>query len=101
MYISIKYEVYASVDIYQEYQEVISRPYLKVSWFARWRWLLWVRRNALFIEPLPTTHNQVEMGDEDDRVFFDVARCAKARLITRNLKHYPIDEIRTAIDELY
>ena len=96
-----RYEVFASVDIFEEYQEVLSRPHLKVNWFARWRWLLWVKRNATFIEPLPTSQEQVEMKDEDDRIFFDVAKCVKARLITRNLKHYPIDELRTSIDEFY
>lgn len=41
------------------------------------------------------------MGDEDDRVFFDVARCLNVKLVTRNLSHYPVHELRTSIDELY
>ena len=41
------------------------------------------------------------MKDEDDRAFFDVAKCLKIRLITDNLKHYPVHELRTRIDELY
>ena len=56
---------------------------------------------ALWIEPLPTNAEEVEMGEEDDRVFFDVARCLNVKLVTRNLSHYPVHELRTSIDELY
>ena len=41
------------------------------------------------------------MVDEDDRIFFDVARCLNVRLVTRNYRDYPIDELITLIDELY
>lgn len=41
------------------------------------------------------------MKDEDDRVFFDVAKCLNIKLITRNYKHFPVDELVALIDELY
>lgn len=40
------------------------------------------------------------MPDEKDRVFFDVAKCCRARLLTGNMKHYPVDELVTAPEEL-
>ena len=98
---SFKYTVYASEKILAEYEDVLSRPNLKVGRFARWRWLRWVRKNAVFIEPNASTQDWVKMTDEDDRIFFDVARCADAKLVTRNFKDYPVSEIVTLIDELY
>lgn len=38
--------------------------------------------------------------DEKDREFFDVAKCCRARLLTGNIKHYPVDELVTALEEL-
>lgn len=49
----------------------------------------------------PMTEEEVEMRDEDDRIFFDVAKCANARLVTRNYKDYPVHELVTLIDEIY
>ena len=89
-----KYEVYVSSEIYAEYCDVLARKHLEIGFVNRLRWLWWIRHNAEFIEPRPSTQDAVEMGDEDDR-------CAKAKLVTRNLKHYPVDELRTQLDELY
>ena len=41
------------------------------------------------------------MKDEDDRKFFDVARCLNVKLVTRNEKDYPVYELITDIEELY
>lgn len=41
------------------------------------------------------------MKDEDDRIFFDVAKCVGAKLITRNYTDYPVHELITLIDEMY
>ena len=49
----------------------------------------------------PSSKDYVEMRDEKDRVFFDVAKCINAKLITRNYKDYPTHELVTLIDELY
>ena len=37
---------------------------------------------------LPDTSN-IPLPDEDDRIFYDVAKAAKAYLVTGNTKHYP------------
>ena len=96
-----KYLVYVSDEIVDEYIEVLHRKRLRISPFRRFMWLLWIKRNGMFIEPKPTTQDEVEMRDEDDRIFFDVAKCVGAKLVTRNYKHFPVHELVTLIDELY
>ena len=96
-----KHEVFVSDAIVEEYADVLSRPQMKVGVINRTMWLLWIRLFAIHIEPNPSAPDRIKMKDESDRIFFDVARCAGAKLVTRNLKHYPVDELRTSIDELY
>ena len=96
-----KYDVYVSTEILREYREVLSRPEIKVGKIQSVIWMTWLQFHAIAIEPLPTTDAEVRMNDEDDRIFFDVAKCMKARLITRNYKDYPVHELVTLIDELY
>ena len=97
-----KYEVYISSSILDEYKRVLY-GYRRIdpSKIARALWFWWIKRYAIFIEPLPTIQKDVQMHDEDDRVFFDVAKCVKAKLITRNYKDYPVHELVTLISELY
>ena len=40
------------------------------------------------------------MIDEKDIPFYIVAKATKSRLVTGNIKHYPIEEMRTMIWEL-
>lgn len=87
--------------IEEEYRDVFRYKRANVDRIDAFVWLKWVRKRAYYIEPKPTTQNQVEMRDEDDRKFFDVAKCVGARLITRNYKDYPVHELITLIDELY
>jgi len=42
-----------------------------------------IKATSVWIEPLPTNPDMVAMKDEDDRVFFDVAKCLNVKLITR------------------
>ncbi len=90
-----------SSAIMEEYQDVISRPQFHIPKEIQDEVLTWIGDNALHIEPRPSSYTDVEMKDEDDRVFFDVSRCLNAKLVTRNHKHYPIHELVTLIDELY
>lgn len=96
-----KHKMCISTDIMGEYEDVLNRPQLsidsrKVAWF-----LSWIRLNSIWIEPRPSESPHVEMRDEDDRVFFDVAKCLNVRLVTHNYKDYPVHELITLIDELY
>lgn len=96
-----KHTMCVSQDIMDEYREVLYRPELNIKRETILEVLRWIDDFSFHIEPLPTTQEQVDMKDEDDRIFFDVAKCLNARLITRNYKHYPVHELVTIIDELY
>lgn len=90
-----------SSDMMSEYQDVLNRDELcidksKVSFF-----LSWVRINSFWIEPNQKTSADIAFIDEDDRVFFDVAKCLNVKLVTANYKHYPVHELITTVDELY
>ena len=91
-----KHEVYISEAIYKEYDDVLHRERFgfdeKIVRFL----LGWFKENAIWIEPSPSN---APMPDEDDRKFLDVAHCCRARLITGNYRHYPVDEIITALWE--
>ena len=95
------YDIYASIGILDEYKDVLSRPAMDVPYRAMSDWVEWITRNAVFIEPRPSEQSFVEMKDEDDRIFFDVAKCARAKLVTRNIKDYPVHEIITPVEEIY
>ncbi|MBR4513785.1 MAG: PIN domain-containing protein [Lachnospiraceae bacterium] len=99
--LSGKHTMVVSTPIIAEYEDVLHRPYLKLNPILVEKFLAIIKVKAIWIEPLPTTQHEVEMSDEDDRIFFDVAKCLKIKLVTRNLKHYPVHELRTSIDELY
>ena len=65
-------------------------------------WIIsWIRINAFSVEPKESTSDTVEMRDEKDRPFFDLAKCLGAKLVTRNYKDFPVHELVTLIDELY
>lgn len=97
-----KYDVYVSQDIIKEYRNVLYKyKRTKPNKILRWIWFTWLEKNAFFIEPSPSDQEHVEMKDEDDRIFFDTAKCVNAKLVTRNYRDYPVHELVTLIDELY
>ena len=96
-----KYTMCVSPEIMQEYQDVLFRQHLSLNKDSVSRLLNWIKQHAFFIIPKPSSPSSVKMIDEDDRIFFDTAKCVNARLVTRNYKHYPVHELITLIDELY
>ncbi len=96
-----KHRMVVSKAIIMEYEDVLHRPYLQLDLLKVERFLAFIKLSAVCIEPLPTTQEQVEMKDEDDRIFFDVAKCLNIRLVTDNHKHYPVHELITKLNELY
>ncbi len=96
-----KYTVYVSSEVMSEYKDVLSRKQAKSHPWRKYIWFAWINTFGISIEPKPTTQEQVEMKDESDRIFFDLAKCMHAKLVTRNRKHYPIHEIVTSLEELY
>ena len=95
------HRVYYSDLILNEYEEVLRRPHLKIAREDIEEVLGLIIEFRIKIDPKSTTQKEVEMRDEDDRIFFDVAKCANARLVTRNYKDYPVHELVTLIDEIY
>lgn len=95
------HKMVVSKAVIEEYEDVLHRPELKLNVLLVEKFLAIIKISSLWIEPLPTNNSQVKMIDEDDRIFFDLARCLKIKLITDNIKHYPVHELRCTLDELY
>ena len=60
----------------------------------------WFYSNALMVEVSEKDYLEDSMIDEKDIPFYIVAKATKSRLVTGNIKHYPIEEMRTIIWEL-
>ena len=75
-----------SADIFDEYQDVLHRPRLRIPAGDAEMVLAAIRQCGQMIEPAVSTFT---MTDEDDRVFYDTAKSAGAFLITGNTKHLP------------
>ncbi len=96
-----KHKMVVSRKIISEYEDVLHRAKLNLDPIKVEKFLAFIKLHSIWIEPLPTTQIQVPMPDEDDRIFFDVAKCLNIRLVTGNSKHFPVHELRTSLDELY
>lgn len=92
-----EYTVLVSEEIFREYEEVLRRDKFGLSEEIVSYILNWFINNTLWVEPRQSC---VSMLDEKDRIFYDLAKSCKARLITGNFKHYPTDECVTALWEL-
>lgn len=92
-----KYTILISEEIYQEYQDVLHRDKFCFDNEIICFLLNWFKENAVWIQILETN---TPMLDEKDRVFYDLAKSCKAKLVTGNIKHYPVDELVTALWEL-
>ena len=67
-------------------KDVLYRPQLRIPHHDADIVIAAVRRHGEKVLVVPSIN---PMPDEDDRVFCDAARIAKAYLITGNTKHYP------------
>lgn len=92
-----KYIVLISEEIFKEYEDVLSRDKFGFDSDIINFLLSWFRENAVWVE---VSESDTPMKDEKDRVFYDLAKSCKARLVTGNIKHYPVDELVTALWEL-
>ena len=75
-----------SLDILDEYQDVLNRPRLKIPSDEITIVFSAIKHYGKQIEPFPSTNDMI---DESDRIFYDAAKNAKAYLITGNIRHYP------------
>jgi len=75
-------------EILSEYEIVLSRPKFNFAQYQITALLENIRRRGVCYAVSKST---IQMIDESDRVFYDVARESKAILITGNIKHFPAE----------
>ena len=75
-----------SEDILTEYQDVLYRPRLGIPHDDADIVLTAIRQHGVKTEPFSSAE---PFADEDDRVFYDVAKHSGAYLVTGNIKHFP------------
>lgn len=94
------YDVVASEEIILEYDNVLRREKFgfdeeDIEFIVDWFW-----KNALIVEVNKEDYWTDEVLDEKDVAFYIIAKATKSRLVTGNIKHYPVEEMRTMIWEL-
>lgn len=94
-----EYEVIVTESILEEYNNVLRREKFKFSESIIETIIEWFRNNAIFIDVNEDTYLSRVM-DPQDAVFYAAARCTKARLVTGNIKHYPVEEMITMLWEI-
>lgn len=92
-----KYTAFISEEVYEEYNDVLHREKFGFDEEIISYILGWFRSNAVWVE---VTKSSGFVPDEKDRIFYDIAKCCKARLVTGNSKHYPVDELVTSLWEI-
>lgn len=92
-----KYTVFITEAIYKEYNDVLHRSKFGFDEDIIVYILSWFRANAIWIEPQESLEY---MPDDNDRIFYNTAKCCKAKLLTGNIRHYPVDELVTQLWEL-
>ncbi len=84
-------------NIMDEYFAVLHRPHFKFSNAEVSTLLRFFRNAGLSVVVQPSTINLL---DESDRKFYDVAKACDALLITGNTRHYPDDPAIVTAAEL-
>jgi putative PIN family toxin of toxin-antitoxin system len=72
--------------ILSEYEEVINRPKFNFSSTYCQSLIKFIKKNGLSVV---AKSSLIEMKDESDRMFLEVAQSCSATLITGNAKHFP------------
>ena len=80
-------DLYYSLEILDEYREVLSRARLKIPEEIQTEYLDIIKAHGILIEP--SISSNPPFDDESDRIFYDTAKEVGAVLITGNMKHYP------------
>ncbi len=79
------FNIFYDAGIIAEYRDVLTRPRLGLN-PADITELLDVI--SVIGYPVMAEKSDIDMPDEDDRVFYDAARAASAYLVTGNKKHF-------------
>ena len=61
--------------------------------------LNWFNSNTVFIEVEQALYADM-VKDSKDASFYAAAKCTKAKLVTGNVKHYPVEEMITVLWEM-
>ena len=83
---TLKVQLYYNAEIIKEYNRVLHYPKLKITQHQIDSILNLITEHGIAIEAKKSTF---EMTDEDDRIFYDIAKQSGSLLVTGNLKHYP------------
>lgn len=94
-----EYRVIVSEKILEEYNDVLRRDKFGFSEEVITTIIRWFRDNAVFIE-VEEDYYLEQVLDKKDVMFYAAAKCTKARLVTGNIKHYPVEEIITMLWEI-
>lgn len=94
-----EYQVVVTSQIMKEYRDVLRRKKFCFSEEIIETVLGWFDNNAIFIEVEEDGYMNHVM-DSKDAIFYAAARCMKARLVTGNVKHYPVEEMITMLWEI-
>lgn len=85
-------QLHYSAEILAEYAEVLSRPKLNIPAEKQSHILSAVQEAGVSVLPIVS---DIQMTDESDRIFYDVAIASASNLITGNMKHYPKEDFIT------
>jgi putative PIN family toxin of toxin-antitoxin system len=85
-----KFSIYYSLEMLAEYENVLYRKKLNLNIDKVENVLTAIKIVGVLV---PHKVSSIPIVDEDDRVFYDVAKTNAALLITGNRKHFPKDEI--------
>ncbi|MCL2166359.1 MAG: putative toxin-antitoxin system toxin component, PIN family [Clostridiales bacterium] len=79
-------QVHYSTAMMNEYEEVLSRSEFSFDSEQQNAFIFGLKKTGIHIDPVVS---DVQMSDEDDRIFYDTAKASGAILITGNTRHYP------------
>ena len=94
------YEVIVTKNILVEYEEVLQRKKFGFSEEIISFVLTWFREHAVLVDVNENDYSKEDVPDPKDAVFYVAARATGSRLVTGNIKHYPVEEMRTMLWEL-
>ena len=83
-----KLRICYSPEILAEYTEVLARAHFNFSEDSRHGFIEGLKLLGLLCKP---AESDIQLLDEDDRCFYDIAKSCDAILITGNTKHYPVE----------
>lgn len=95
-----EYEVIVTERILDEYKDVLYREKFPFTDEMISYIIGWFRSNALLVEIKEDDYSSDEVPDPTDAVFYITARATRAKLITGNIRHYPVTEYRTMLWEV-